>query len=142
MYKILFQVLWVISAIFCGFGAGGCVGVVFRKIKFKTNLDLLGHLSCCLLFLFFGYSLYLYSSHKLDLLNDTCFNKIVVSQNSFIESSIDTMYKNNYHCDNSNYQADVLCKKLMVEINKENLEKCEFNNSTIDKLIRNKYSVN
>ena len=64
----------------------------------------------------------------------------------FRSSSIIKMYQNNYHCDQNNYPADVLCQNIMAEIKKNTHDdycasRFITNNNMIDMLIKTKYNI-
>ena len=90
-----------------------------------------------------GISLIIYNMkiYKQEML--VCENKIttLAKNNVIIDNYITTMYQNNYHCNQNNYPADVLCQNFMNEILKNVNDPDCVSYRIIDKLIKTKYNI-
>lgn len=86
-------------------------------------------------------SIYNMKIHQQEML--VCENKIttLAKNNVIIDNYITTMYQNNYHCNQNNYPADVLCQNIMNEILKNVNDPDCGSNRIIDKLIKIKYNI-
>lgn len=80
-----------------------------------------------------------------------CKNQLttILKTNVLIESQVEIIYENNYHCNDNNYRANVLClqvvQKIIKNINPSCLELDLFkydNQGIIDIMVQAKYHLN